>query len=441
MKEGKVTYPKELTLDELLVSYDQFLKGSLNRGSIETIRALLDTLEHMMDGSYACCHIVGGDNTPYISDIYSSRAERAVGSVVLQTNGGVPVREDHWMECVGPKEPVFHEGRSIITCKRKGSEYKFDIDGILSVPIVRSEKVEVVISIANVRHPGQKGIERLVLAANIGWSICEVKRFDEALRDSEARLKQAQRMGRMGNWVWDLEGNSLHWSDELYELYGVDPRTFQLTYDNILSRIHPEDRERNARTVDMILEDRIGTSFDFRIVRSDSTIRSIHQVIEVETDHEGSIKRLIGTMLDVTELDELRSAIEESRDQLKVMFDQTPIMMCLLDGDRRITFCNKAFEEASGWPNTEFGSLFACGALGCINSLDDIRGCGFGPKCRSCNLFNAIEETWRTGSNHNDVEYSTILSRDGKMRELVLLGSTTKVRIGSKDMILLSLQD
>ncbi len=73
--------------------------------------------------------------------------------------------------------------------------------------------------------------------------------MEEALRESEASLALAQRVAHIGNWDWDLRRNRLRWSDEVYRIFGLTPRTFDDHYETFLRAVHPDDRELVALAV------------------------------------------------------------------------------------------------------------------------------------------------------------------------------------------------
>jgi PAS domain S-box-containing protein len=116
-------------------------------------------------------------------------------------------------------------------------------------------------------------------------------------------------------------------------------------------------------------------------------------------------------------------------------------MLCTLDTKRCVVYANQAFCKFAGAPERKLKGNRACGVLNCINSFDDPRGCGFGPKCFECKLSLAIGDTIKTGRKHRNVEYRATLKRHGFLQPIVALGSTTRITAGGKFRILLCLQD
>jgi len=69
------------------------------------------------------------------------------------------------------------------------------------------------------------------------------KLAEQASRASELRLKEAQRIAKVGNWELDLPNGRLLWSDEVFHIFGVDQNLFAPSYEAFLNAIHPDDRD------------------------------------------------------------------------------------------------------------------------------------------------------------------------------------------------------
>src|SRR3954470_2879505 len=79
-------------------------------------------------------------------------------------------------------------------------------------------------------------------------AVAELRR---ELARREQQLDEAQQLARIGSWEWELATNEVTWSDQLFRIYGLEPRSLVVSYDEFLSRVHPDDRasvdERNRR--------------------------------------------------------------------------------------------------------------------------------------------------------------------------------------------------
>ena len=134
-------------------------------------------------------------------------------------------------------------------------------------------------------------------------------------------------------------------------------------------------------------------------------------------------------------------ALASSQAELQAIYDNAPVMMCLVDADRRVRYANAALTAFMGGAAGEHDGGYACGVFGCINALDDPRGCGFGPNCQGCTLRLAMEDTFKTATGHQNVEFATTLVHDGQPRNVVLLGSTVLIHTKGRDHLLLCLHD
>jgi hypothetical protein len=137
------------------------------------------------------------------------------------------------------------------------------------------------------------------------------KRAEMALAEREQQLREAQKLARIGNWSADMTSGTLTWSDEIYRIFGHQPQSFAPSIDAFQAAIHPEDRdlvhasEKQAEKTG--LHDVV-----HRIVRPDGTVRYVHELAQAETDATGNLKRLTGTVQDVTERVESNKKIHET---------------------------------------------------------------------------------------------------------------------------------
>lgn len=121
------------------------------------------------------------------------------------------------------------------------------------------------------------------------------------LERSEARLREAQRAARMGSWEWDIEKNTIWWSEELYAIYGLNSASFSASYEGYLERIHPDDRAHAREVVAGALSERRPFAFEHRIVRPDGAIRIVLGQGDVLLDRRGQPVRMMGSTQDITE--------------------------------------------------------------------------------------------------------------------------------------------
>jgi diguanylate cyclase (GGDEF)-like protein/PAS domain S-box-containing protein len=137
--------------------------------------------------------------------------------------------------------------------------------------------------------------------------ITERKEREEALRKSEANLAEAQRLAHVGSWEWDLRTGEIFWSDEVFRIYGFEPKEFVPDFERLVGVVHPDDRELLRRKIDGAVRQGEPYDFEHRIVRPNGEERVVHRRAEVVRDEDIEPLRMVGTVHDVTE----RKALEE----------------------------------------------------------------------------------------------------------------------------------
>ena len=153
-----------------------------------------------------------------------------------------------------------------------------------------------------------KPINVLVLIHRVRYMLRARRTLDKMLQ-SEERLAKAQRLARLGNWEWDLKSGEVHWSEEMYRLFGIDPGNWEPSRDKQLERVHPGDKEMVSRALVEALRNRNPYSLDFRIVLPDGSERSVHEEAEVVFDREGAAVRMMGATQDISDRKEVEGQI------------------------------------------------------------------------------------------------------------------------------------
>jgi PAS domain S-box-containing protein len=129
----------------------------------------------------------------------------------------------------------------------------------------------------------------------------ELATLNAELQRNQDFLAQAQRSAQLGSWELDLRSNRIIWSDQMYRVYGLEPRSREITRDLYTSMIHPDDRPMATETIAHAIETKEPFSFDHRIVLPDGAIRWVHGRGRVIVDANGTPVSLVGSGQDITE--------------------------------------------------------------------------------------------------------------------------------------------
>ncbi|MGK2952043.1 MAG: PAS domain-containing protein [Thiobacillus sp.] len=140
------------------------------------------------------------------------------------------------------------------------------------------------------------------------------KKAEIALAERERLLREAQTLASIGNWTADLATGELIWSDEIYRIFGYEPRSFAPSIEAFHAMVHPDDRA-GVRESEKAAERTGRHDVVHRILRPDGTVRHVHELAQAETDATDRLMRLAGTVQDITEQVETEQALIAARDE------------------------------------------------------------------------------------------------------------------------------
>ncbi|MDY0107479.1 MAG: EAL domain-containing protein, partial [Giesbergeria sp.] len=140
------------------------------------------------------------------------------------------------------------------------------------------------------------------------------------LQRSELRLREAQRLARLGHWELELVSNQLLWSDETFRIFEVEP-VRPPAYEVFLGIIHPEDRERVSKAFADSVRRREAYDITHRLLMPDGRIKHVHERGETHYSESGQPLRSIGTVQDVTEGWLAKLALERANRDLRLLSD------------------------------------------------------------------------------------------------------------------------
>jgi PAS domain S-box-containing protein len=163
-------------------------------------------------------------------------------------------------------------------------------------------------------------------------------------------LKEAQQIAQIGHWDWDVHSNRLTWSDNMYNIYGVNAAD-GINYEKFISLIHPDDREKLQQKIESALQTQAFNEFFHRIVTPAGETKIMHAKGEVIVDKNGKTIRLVGTGQDVTkqklleqQLIETNKKIEERNRFVEKLINSSLDLVMVLDKNLRLITINRKAE-------------------------------------------------------------------------------------------------
>jgi len=201
------------------------------------------------------------------------------------------------------------------------------------------------------RRPARRDQEIIDQITHLAGVAIQQKAAQEKLQRSEAYLAEAQKLTHTGGWVWDARSQKvLYCSEEMFRIYGLDPRESSLTRENFRQRIHPEDRDWVEKRFEKVLREKKDGVAEYRVRLPDGTVRYINASGHPVLDEDGELIEFVGTAVDVTE----RKRTELERRRLASLVEQAADLMAIADlGGGTPIYLNKAGLKMVGFDSWE----------------------------------------------------------------------------------------
>jgi PAS domain S-box-containing protein len=179
-------------------------------------------------------------------------------------------------------------------------------------------------------------------------SIVKRKRAQDALRHKEAELAEAQRLARVGSWLWNTKNEELTWSEELYRIHGLDPKLPLPSYKELGQLFTPESRSRLSVAIEQALQTGSVQDLDLELLCEDGSKRWVTARGESVRDATGHVTYLHGTVQDITERKRAEEELTKSEKRFRLMADSAPMLVWTSGPDKLATDFNKAWLEFTG---------------------------------------------------------------------------------------------
>ncbi len=127
------------------------------------------------------------------------------------------------------------------------------------------------------------------------------RQLEKALHETEDSLAEAQRVAQLGSWEWEMSSRYMRWSDQIFEITGIERAEGPVSLSNLRELLRIPDRVKLEHAIGRVLETHGREEFDHEVRRADGSVRYLHHVIAWASDAGQDNDRLVGTVLDITE--------------------------------------------------------------------------------------------------------------------------------------------
>ena len=170
-----------------------------------------------------------------------------------------------------------------------------------------------------------------------------------ALERAHERMMLATESGRIGIWDWDVRGQTIDWTPQMYPLLGLPAGPERVTDGDWMERVHPDDREALRQLVRETLAEGDSLDAEFRVVHDDGQVRHLCVAARLTRAAAGEALRMLGAAWDVTPLRKLGDELAEQHELLHVTLQSITDAVVTVDAEARVTWLNPAAERLSGW--------------------------------------------------------------------------------------------
>jgi PAS domain S-box-containing protein len=192
-------------------------------------------------------------------------------------------------------------------------------------------RVPVLIGGATFEEGGNQGVAFVL-------DLTERRRAEQALMRSESYLAETQKLTHTGSWAWDARSQKvLYCSDEMFRIFGLDPQEDLLTRKNFRQRVHPEDRNRVDESFAKVVNERVDSFDEYKVVLPDGTVKHIYSSGHPVLDENGQLIEFIGTATDITERKRADEALRESEAKFRDYAETASDWLWETDPDHKFT--------------------------------------------------------------------------------------------------------
>jgi len=224
------------------------------------------------------------------------------------------------------------------------------------LPVLHKSGQELLVTID--LKPSVISLQNSVIATL--YESSKLKNAQDQLDNSNERLKVAKEAAQIGVFEFNVKTGQLIWDTQMFLLYDRDPRTFSGTVSEWKDSLHPQDRQKTLKTIELTIEKNKKLDTAFRIMTPDKKTRYIKAYGHPIMDNDGHVCKIIGVNYDLTEnftVDEnLKQSLKDNRVLAKVA-EESFNGVVLTDQQGKITWVNKMFTHISGYTLDEVKGL------------------------------------------------------------------------------------
>lgn len=162
----------------------------------------------------------------------------------------------------------------------------------------------------------------IIGVTGIGRDVNAQRAAEQSLRESEQRFAISQKYSNVGTFEWNLQTNQVFWSEQMWHLAGIAPNSIEITFNDYIDTVHPEDREYLKESLQYSLENGNNMELEYRIVWPDDSIHWVRGRGHIELDANNQPMRVLGVLIDIDSI----KAAQQEQEHLQLQLQQAQKM-------------------------------------------------------------------------------------------------------------------
>jgi PAS domain S-box-containing protein len=202
------------------------------------------------------------------------------------------------------------EEKDILSRLRSGQR----IDHFETVRIAKSgERVLVSLTVSPVKDASGK----IVAASKVARDVTRTRQVEQALRESEQRMRFCLEAAQVGTWHWDMNTGRVHWSENMERIHGQEPGSFHGNFESFFQGIGVEDRQRVELEIQKALAGDGKYYVEYRQIKSNGSMGWMEAHGQVIYDSSNRPQSMMGVCRDISERKSSEAALREAHEQLE----------------------------------------------------------------------------------------------------------------------------
>lgn len=222
-------------------------------------------------------------------------------------------------------------GETLIVCNVDDLEREEDRDNFLRYgtradlifPLLVGGRVRGGLAFSSIRPRdwADPVIRGLRLIANVFANVLARKRADQALKESEAKMRLAAEAGHVGLWIWDIQSDAIWATDRARAIYGIpDGETVRL--QRFLDCLIPEDRHRIEEAIQKTMKEGGEYREEYRVRHADGQVRWLYATGRCELNGTGKPVQMMGAGVDITERKQIENGLRQAMEEIRTLKDR-----------------------------------------------------------------------------------------------------------------------